>query len=101
MNQYSPISTALDDDKTNSQNFIIEELRTYRFRCKKCNKYCSYEIGSNDYPCDHCTGISLGTKQYKLVELDVWTTPKGKKVNNPTPPYHGLVRHKETVRVEV
>jgi len=99
LNQYSPISTALDDNK--SQNFIIEELKTYRFRCKKCNKYCSYEIGSNDYPCDHCTGINLGTKQYKLVELDVWTTPKGKKVNNPRPPYHGLVRHKETVRVEV
>lgn len=100
MNQYSPISTALDDNKTNSENFIIEELRTYRFRCKKCNKYCSYEIGSNDYPCDHCTGISSGTKQYKLVEMDVWTTPKGKKVSNPYKT-DGLVRHKETIRVEV
>jgi hypothetical protein len=100
LNQYSPVSTALDDNKTNSENFIIEELRTYRFRCKKCNKYCSYEIGSNDYPCDHCTGISPGTKQYKLVEMDVWTTPKGKKVSNPYKTA-GLVRHKETVRVEV
>tara|TARA_R110000824_G_scaffold151346_1_gene322330 strand:- start:1801 stop:2103 length:303 start_codon:yes stop_codon:yes gene_type:complete len=99
LNQYTPISTALDESESNSQNFIIEELRTYRFRCKKCNKYCSYEIGSNDYPCDHCTGISPGAKQYKLIEMDVWTTPKGKKVENPVRK-EGLVRHKEMVRVE-
>ena len=40
-----------------------------------------------------------GERLDKLIEMYVWTTPKGKKVENPVRK-EGLVRHKEMVRVE-
>lgn len=55
-------------------NYNVEELKTFRFRCKVCNKYVDYTTGQNDEPCTHCTGQSSPLQQKQYVMVDVVKT---------------------------